>query len=617
MKFAKIPHYVKRARELGARKTLGLVTNRMQTSLFEQYKRYQADKKKAALSWKAISQKHGICDFPCYWPTLKKRSFSFLPDMYKEKYTDTEELIRRADSFAHDCFDILGSREQCLMELPWHADFRLQYQHPDADYLFDSKTFYKDVVIQHGLTDRFIKDIKVPWELSRFQHVAVLGAAYQETKNPLYSKAFIRQVTHWIDENPYLLGPNWVCPMDVGIRALNWIWGIHYFKDVQEVSQESWEKIVTSLYNHMIYLENNWEIGAVTSNHYLSDLIGYFYLTWFFSDMQKIKKRHKWCYNELLKEFEKQVFDEGTDYEGSTKYHQLVTEIFYNFYMLCQESGFAVPEYFVKKFKKMFTFLDWCSVNDDYIIKIGDDDSGKIVDGISSDLIQTMKEESSEQEIHYNNFGLSIIKTKKWHVSLRHHVYQKNQPSGHFHNDAGSVTVAVNGVPVIVDSGSYVYTPSAVWRNEFRSVKNHNTFFIKDKEPTEFSDESLFMLEQPEKTQSKLFVSKHSLYGVEAQRVVTLDIQQKELNIVDSWDESVTEETGWNFTLAPHIVPYHNGESWDLFYKTEKLCTLVSDDIDFDVYSGWYAPNYGTKTPCKQLKAFKKINDQVAIRLIT
>lgn len=619
MKISKIPHYIKRATQLGPMKTLGFVSQRMQTSYFEHYKRYQAQNKRADFSWRTIAKREMVCDFPCYLGILQKKTFAFLPAMYQEDFIDKEELIKKAEKFTHNYFDLLGSGEQNFTKIPWHSDFRLKYCSPDSDYLFDKNTFYKDFIIQHGTSDTSIKDIKVPWELSRFQHVLFLGAAYEETKESCYPQAFIKQLIDWIDENPYLLGPNWVCPMDVGIRALNWIWGFHYFKDAPDISEESWEKIITSLYNHMIYLENNWEVGSANSNHYLSDLIGYFYLTWFFSDMPKVKKRHRWCHQELLKEFEAQIFDEGTDYEGSTSYHVLVTEIFYNFYFVCQESGFPLSQTFMEKLQKMFSFICWCTPEGGTMIKIGDDDSGKIVNGLSLSSINIMRKKTGAIEKFYKQFGLSIYKTKKWHATLRHHVYQENQPSGHFHNDVGSVTIAINGIAVIVDPGSYLYTPSALWRNTFRSVEQHNSFFISGQEPVAFSDDSLFTLEQPEQKEVDPFISQHSLYGYKAERKMLFDTQETFITLIDQWKTGKDHITGWNFTLAPHIVPYYNGTSWDLFYKNIKLLTVVSDDLLFEVKSGWYAPGYGTKVPCKQLVATKKISayEKITIKLIT
>jgi hypothetical protein len=614
MKIARLPHYVKRLKELGPVKAVEVISNRMHSSFFEQYARYQADQKKAAVTWPLLAQKYKLGDFPSFFKTLKKRSFISSKDIYAAELKDGKELMRQANAFAHNCFDILGSREQCLITLPWHSDFRLRYQHPDADYLFDKNTFYKDVVIQSGLTDRQIKDIKVPWELSRFQHLFVMGAAFERGKDPVYARAFEQHVTDFLNENPFLLGPNWVCPMDVGIRTLNWVWAFHFFKDSEDIDSAFWQRYTCSLYDHMHYLENNWEIYGVTSNHYLSDLIGYFSITWLFHDMPGVAARHKWCYNEILKEFEKQVFDEGTDYEGSTNYHKLVTEIFYHFYLICQESNLPVPKRFLTKLKKMFSFIDWCAINDIDLVKIGDDDSGKILHyGIPRSLVDEMQEECAVTEKFYKQFGLAIRKTKDWHITLRHHAYQSTQPSGHFHNDVGSITLAVDGIPVIVDPGSYVYTPSEVWRNQFRSAAAHNGFFIEDVEPVLFNERSLFQLDLPDKTvhESAWTVNNH-LYSIPSTRKLVLDEKKKLVTLTDSWDDvPVQTFTGvWNFTLAPTITVKKQGDKWHLIHNKKTVLTLQSEDLDFEVQDAWYAPNYGSKLACKKLVAKCPVSTQ-------
>ena len=124
-------------------------------------------------------------------------------------------------------FSFLGSHAQRYDQIPWHRDFRLQQQNSGDDTMFDAGSFYSDLRIQQGVKDTLVKDIKVPWELSRFQYLYVLGKAYEYTNEQMYSDAFQRYVTDWLDSNPYLCGINWLCPMEVGIRAINWIvaWG--------------------------------------------------------------------------------------------------------------------------------------------------------------------------------------------------------------------------------------------------------------------------------------------------------------------------------------------------------------------------------------------------------
>ena len=627
MKIAKLPHYLKKMYTLGARNSAKVVTNRMYNSLFEQYARYQADNKKASHDWVYIAYKHGLGTFEDFWKAQHKRSFVFSTDIYKKQLADQEALTQQADAFANNCFDILGSRDQCLMTMPWHSDFRLRYQHPDADYLFDKQLFYKDIKVSFGLTDRLIKDIKMPWELSRSSYFFVLGSAYQKGRNPLYARAFVEYITDWLDENPFLLGPNWVCPMDVGIRAFNWVWAFHFFRDAEHIDPVFWERFTSSLYDHMIYLENNWEVYDKTSNHYLADLVGYYAVTWFFADLKNVSKRAIWCHKEILKESEKQIFDEGAAYEGSTAYHQLVTEMFYHFSLLAQEHGHAIPGSFTTKLSKMFTFIDWCTTDSGYLVKIGDDDSGKMLQyGVTQELVQEMKgPKTQDKEQFFKEFGLAVYKDANWHVTLRHHAYQNRQPSGHFHNDVGSITLAVKGVPVIVDPGSYVYTPSAVWRNSFRSVTAHNTFYIEDVEPVMFDERSLFHLDLPEKCVTKTLVDnkrhtfgdlsaialrdsgwvvEHDLYSIPASRTVSIGDAQA-ITIEDAWYDvsGHTFTSCWNFTLAPDITPELRDDAWHLFYNGSCLAIMHSNGLAFSVQDGWYAPGYGQKVACKRLIA--------------
>ncbi len=608
MKIAKIPHYMKKLYELGPSTALKVVSNRMTNSFFEQYSRYQADRKNASYTWPVLAQKYGYATFDDYWKVLKKRSFVSYGNLYQEQFSDTSDLYRQADAFSNNCFDILGSRDQCLMVMPWHSDFRLRYQNPDGDYLFDKNIFYKDFSIQVGLTDRLAKDIKVPWELSRCAHFYILGAAYQKSGNGLYAQSFVDYVKDWLDENPFLLGPNWVCPMDVGIRAFNWVHAFNFFKNSPDIDQGFWERFVCSLYDHMLYLENNWELYDKTSNHYLSDLLGYYALTWFFGDFKNIEKRALWCHKEFLAEFEKQIFDEGTDYEGSTSYHRLVTEIFYHFYLIAQEHGHTVSGSFQKKLEKMFTFIDWCTVGKNSFVKIGDDDSGKILQyGITQTLVDQMKESSAlgNTEAFFKEFGLAVRKDDNWHVTLRHHAYKKEQPSGHFHNDAGSMTLAVRGIPVFVDPGSYVYTPSAIWRNQFRSAVIHNSFYIEDVEPVALSDRSLFTLDIPEERVGiNPWKVTHTLYSTCASRELTF-ADYGTLIIEDKWADVPGHAlvSCWNFTLAPGITALKEGSTWSLVHEEVTLATLQCEDLQFELLDAWYAPGYGSKVPSKRLFA--------------
>lgn len=532
--------------------------------------------------------------------------------------------MQQADEYANNTFDLLGSGKSTFTKIPWHQDFKLS----DGDNTFNKHAFYKDISSALG-KKKLVKDIKVPWELSRLLHLYVLGKAYKKSLNQKYVRTFTEHITDWLDNNPFLLGTNWVCPMDVGIRAVNLVWGFYFFKDVSTIDDTFWQRFVCSLHDHFFYLENNWEVfDSRTSNHYLSDLIGYFYLCCFFKDLPGIKKKTDWCYKELLKEFDKQIFDEGADYESSTSYHKLITEIFHHFYLLCQELDLPVPQNFLHKFKRMVSYINWCTPHNGMLVLIGDNDSGQLLhQGLTSTVLQQYKNKQQGDVAHFAQAGLSVIKTKKVHVTLRHHAYNNWQPSGHFHNDSNSITLAVNGISVFVDPGVFVYTPSVYWRNYFRSAQVHNAFFIKDHEPVPL-DEKLFTLAMDEQKsmyepvvtgKNTILKAQHNQYkkfGLFAIREINFD-NRNTIIITDTWHGTRDNDliSCWNFTLAPCIEVQKKEKGIVLLYQQAQLVQLTSNDFDFTVCDGWFAPAYGVKEKTLCLQAQQQLQLQKNIKI--
>ncbi len=600
--------YVRKIIILGPKRSAQVLISRIHNQLTGYYWRSKFFKGITSHSLDDIKQKYDIKKLKTFLESQRLRSLFFVNEIYTN-YKTKNEIISQADLHLKNKFKIFKNLHY-IAKINWHIDSTLnEYNN------FDPYIFYKDIHIKNGIDACIEKDIKVPWEMSRFPHLFVIGNAYQLTKSTKYSDFFMKQIVHWLDSNPYLHGVNWLCPMEVGLRAINWVIAFSFFKDA-EIDQQFWKKFICSLYDHFIYLENNWEVyDTRTSNHYLSDLVGYLYLCWFFKDLDGMDKKLHWVHAEIIKEMEKQVFDEGASYEGSTKYHQLVTELFYHAYLMFQECDLSIPKYFMDKLARMFAFIEWCTPEDGQLVTIGDHDSGNV---LYYGLPKNIDAEKKEGIRHFPKFGLSIIKNKKWHISLRHHAYQNYQPSGHFHNDVGSITLAMNGIPVFVDPGSYVYTPSVYWRNKFRSVEVHNTCYVEGVEPVPLNND-LFYLGIPEnKTTSKLYVQ-HDLYkrlGLSFER--NIDFKDDTLKIIDLWSHSLSRMRSasehikkpliscWNFTLGPDIIPKKENGIWLLQYNQETLITLFSK-LDFEVQDAWVSLEYGTKVPSLCLRAKKDL----------
>lgn len=198
--------------------------------------------------------------------------------------------------------------------IDWHCDFI-------SGYCWDDNLLHLDVPLspQPGV------DIKVPREMSRFQHVGQMFF----NEGDRASNEFFLQIVDWITANPIRKGVNWACTMDVAIRAVNWIWGLRAFEKELRKYPKLDSVISKSLIEHGFHIYNNLEYyEESTGNHYLSNLVGLIYVSARIPDYKDSDRWLLFGMQELISEMHRQVYEDGFSYEASTNYHRLVVELF-------------------------------------------------------------------------------------------------------------------------------------------------------------------------------------------------------------------------------------------------------------------------------------------------
>jgi hypothetical protein len=298
----------------------------------------------------------------------------------KDYPTSTKATISNADEICAHIFDLLGSGKTELgEEINWHLDFKCGYKWNPEEYYLGTGRYVT-------LDDD--SDVKVPWELSRFLHLATLGKAYwyikqskiQNAKCKIdgekYAREFVNQISDWIDANPVELGVNWACTMDVAIRAVNWIWGYYFFCSSPRLTKEFKIKFFKSLFLHGRHISNNLEFGEIRGNHYLSDIAGLVYLGIFFHETKEGKKWLEKGLSALKEEMKVQVYPDGVDVECAISYHRLITELFLSTTLLCLKNGVTFPEWYMNHLEKMIEFVMYYTKPDGTAPQIGDNDDG-------------------------------------------------------------------------------------------------------------------------------------------------------------------------------------------------------------------------------------------------
>ncbi len=434
----------------------------------------------------------------------------------RQVYPETiPATIAEADRICAHRFDLLGSGEVSLgEEIDWHCDFKTGYRWP--------------LVLHTGINFMDFQkqapyDVKVPWELSRFQHSIVLGKAYWYTGDERYAKEFTAQVDAWIEKNPPGFGVNWACPMDVAIRAVNWIWADHFFAGSPSFSGEARQRYLASLLVHGKFIARNLEDAPPRGNHYLADGAGLVYLALAFPGARQAAGWLKKGLKILLGELETQVYSDGVDYEGSVAYHRLVTEFFFSAFLLGRINGLALPEAAWRKVEKMCEFIAGYTKPDGTAPWIGDNDDGRLhilsedtrqnptdhryLLSLAAVVFQRPDLKEKAGTFHEEAFwllgpkGLEEFRALPQHQSqagsrgfpasgqyiMRHdalYLYADcgelgmGSHGGHGHNDLLSFELYAYDRSWIVDPGTYVYTADPASRNYFRGTAAHNTVLV-------------------------------------------------------------------------------------------------------------------------------------------
>src|SRR5713226_3787302 len=159
-------------------------------------------------------------------------------------------------------------------------------------------------------------DVKVPYELSRLQFLPILGKAHVLTGDDSYRRTAKDLLSHWIESNPVPLGVNWTLAMEAALRAMSICFLLNLLSPLRR-EEEPWLATVTrSLAHHLLYIEANIEFShLLTSNHYLSDIVGLYCLSTFLDgeDMTASRREYR---QRIEAEMAKQVYEDGGDYEA-------------------------------------------------------------------------------------------------------------------------------------------------------------------------------------------------------------------------------------------------------------------------------------------------------------
>lgn len=608
----------------------------------------------AVLTEQSLLSATGAASVDALWTRLARDPF-FLHaadrDAYaarfRERYSAlVPEIIAAADRVLGHEFDLLGSGPKRLgAALPWHEDFKTGRVWP-LEYSPN---------IQYTELDR-PTDVKVPWELSRCQHFAVLGQAYWLTGDEKYARELVAEVSDWIERNPWAHGVNWACAMDVALRAVNWIWGFHFFNESRACADPAFRAaLLRSLYLHGEYVATHLEKGTVNGNHYLSDGVGLVFLGLFFRGTSKGARWLDIGRAIVLDEMLAQVSSDGVDFEASTAYHRLVLELFLTAYQLLRLHGETIPEQQWARLEAMCEFVEAYTKPNGLAPLIGDADDGRVqilgrqavndhryvlstaavlfdradfkvraarfwdesfwlLGPAAAACFETLSAApDTPRSKAFREGGFFVLRDGASHVVIDCGDVGMRGIGGHGHNDCLSFELVLDGVPLVTDCGAYLYTASREWRNKFRSTAFHNTVQVDDEEMNRFVGADMLWQLRNDAVPDALswtfdgvrdcFRGGHRGYHrltdpVSIRREMTLLAGQGVVQVRDVVAGSCVHDVTWRLHLDAGIQPdIVDGDIRLRAGADERWirCEAGFDALDVSIGRGWVSPSYGVK----------------------
>lgn len=514
-------------------------------------------------------------------------------------------ILSFADEICSGRFPLLSYETPELGPRPkWNRDFVSGAEWPCVPCEF------RECLRQDG------SDIKVPYELSRLQCLPVLGKAFVVSGDASYRRAAMALLSDWIEANPVLHGVNWTLAMEAALRGMSICFLLNLLAPFS-ADEQSWLKSATrSLAEHLLFIGGHSEFShLVSSNHYLSNIVGGYCLSVFLEGDGMAARRRRYR-RKIEAEMARQVYEDGADYEASTGYHVLVTQFFTAAFLLMRAEGRStIAPAFAERLRLMFRFLGMFANSRGELPHVGDCDDGRtefLLDDLHQMLLAPLAERNSLRVSHLLGIGQRLFGEGQgsgddaaWHgltdtkagpVRESRADFQKTSsvaviprggvgilrngsaellffaiPNGihgkgsHTHNDKLSVVLRIADREVLCDPGTGCYTRDMAMRNHFRGTAAHNTISIDRVEQNRIAPglRGLFLLgneagvtpiEQGRDGEGQFLRASHSGYralGVTHTRTVRASGDERGFMIEDELEGAGEHEFEFNLQLAP------------------------------------------------------------------
>lgn len=423
------------------------------------------------------------------------------------------------EAVAHCRFEFLGiawpASDEAGAMPDWHLDPVTGDRWPADDYCFD---------IPYRHADAF-GDVKNVWELSRLQYLQPLAAYARISEDQEAIRLCLNHLLSWIEENPPFRGVNWPSMIEVAFRivsicVITTLLGEH-------MSAEERRRVAGSLYQHGWWIERFPSKYSSGNNHLVAEAAALFILGSLMPDLQGARRWRAYGQRELERAAMDQISPDGVGREQSPAYLALTLE----WLLVCGDLGRRMEAPFSsgywQRIGRAGEFLKWMTDSGGHQPRIGDDDDSHVfgngmgieptVNSIMSCIASALSEPAIAPPVPVSHLRNALFPQPQtdniWPAGMKHFAEGgytvDRQPvragvpdhllvfdhgelgylsiAAHGHADTLAIWLHIDGKPVLIDAGTYLYHAGHEWRDHFRGTVAHNTLTLSGENSSEIS----------------------------------------------------------------------------------------------------------------------------------
>lgn len=419
------------------------------------------------------------------------------------------EASARADRMLAGRYDLLGYRDLPFDGASWHRD------------VVHDKTVPLRFWSTVPYLDPSCGDHKVIWEFNRHQHWMELGRAYWLTGDERYRTACLGQLASWLAANPPLMGVNWASVLELGFRAISWIWALHFFALPDREDRSPWlVDLLLALDRQLTHIERHLSYYFSPNTHLLGEALALYVAGRTLPALRASARREATGRRILVQEIGRQIMADGGHCERSTHYHRYTLDFYLLALAVARVTGDPIAGTFERACARLAEAGRALADDGGRLPHIGDDDGGSLLPitrratddardslaiaatltGRTHLLVDGLQEEVWWMLSH-PSFADGIARIERaprpvaaasvalpatgYYISRRDgdHLVVDSGPhgymnAGHAHADALSLTFTRRGTPLLIDTGTGCYTVDPAMRDRFRSTALHNTLAL-------------------------------------------------------------------------------------------------------------------------------------------